>query len=701
MPAVQTRFDLSRHAFSARDSRDARLGLVYPLPFGGSFAFDQAAPGLSAGLCSAALDRFYGGAVPPEEQADGQPTGAFRAYVCQRQLDSLTPLVAVQLIEWALAEAGERARSVSRSALPRLRRQLHKGEPTLLALAEEGGFRFVLALELAADETGREMALKLYDPAHPGVKPVLSVTRSAGGYTMRQSTGEAPLGLVALAYRPPAASLRPRAAQAPRAALSPRAAVDADIRLRWPVDSRRVNQFFAENPDSYKPFGLAGHEGLDLFAMSGANIYAAAAGVVTQSEHPNGHPYGLQVRLKHEANGKVFHTIYAHLSETRVRKDQVVSAGDLIGLADNTGNSFGSHLHLTLKIDGAQTPGYPAGIVDPWPYLQERVVEEPSGPLPLPSGVEAFTTVQLNLRGAPNTGARIVALLPVGEPLALLGEAEAVKAKIGVDGAWLQVQTASGQAGFVAAAFLQSKAQPFPPSDVVVYPFDALNLRAGPGTSFDILVGLSSVDALTVLGDADIARGKLGREGEWLQVQTSSGVRGFVAAWLVRLTGQSAEANGLVLFSTGAVNVRARPSLDGNVLTVVSPGDRLEALGAIETARAKVGQNGMWLEVRTTQGMQGYVAAWLVQHAQPPAPPQPAGETRLFATADLNLRAQPSANSPRLGGILRGQALQPLDVDPQAARNKAGKEGQWVFGTAPDGTRGWAAAWFLSKTPLP
>jgi murein DD-endopeptidase MepM/ murein hydrolase activator NlpD len=51
----------------------------------------------------------------------------------------------------------------------------------------------------------------------------------------------------------------------------------------------------------------------------------------------------------------VYHTIYAHLSRIDVQVDQNVAAGDLIGLADNTGNSFGSHLHLTLKIDGEQT----------------------------------------------------------------------------------------------------------------------------------------------------------------------------------------------------------------------------------------------------------------------------------------------------------------------------------------------------------
>ena len=46
-----------------------------------------------------------------------------------------------------------------------------------------------------------------------------------------------------------------------------------------------------------------------------------------------------------------------------------VRAGQQIGVAGSTGNSTAPHLHLTLKRVGGQTPGYPAGIVDPWPYL--------------------------------------------------------------------------------------------------------------------------------------------------------------------------------------------------------------------------------------------------------------------------------------------------------------------------------------------
>ena len=85
------------------------------------------------------------------------------------------------------------------------------------------------------------------------------------------------------------------------------------IRLGWPVEKHVVNQFFGDNPNFYRPFGLPGHEGLDLFAPMSASVFAAAPGEVYRVEHPPEHPYGLHIRIKHEAGGKVYRLVYAHL----------------------------------------------------------------------------------------------------------------------------------------------------------------------------------------------------------------------------------------------------------------------------------------------------------------------------------------------------------------------------------------------------
>lgn len=387
------------------------------------------------------------------------------------------------------------------------------------------------------------------------------------------------------------------------------------LRLQWPVDVHRVNQYFGENPDFYAPFGLAGHEGLDIYAPMNANIYAAAAGEVYQASHPTDHPYGLHVRIKHVVGSEVYKTVYAHLARVFVSPGQQVKAGERIGLADNTGNSFGSHLHLTLKRDGARVPGYPPGVIDPWPYFQAL----PEG-VPPPSGLTLYTTNQLSLRAEPNTSSARLTILADGEEL-------------------------------------------------------------------------------TVLGDADAAKARIGKQGEWIQVQTTGGQSGYVAAWYVHLTGQIAPASALVVYPTDVLSVRARPSTDANRLTIISQDDALTVLGDEDKARAKIGQEGQWLNVKAPSGHVGYVAAWYVRAegvAAPPAPPSAFLTLTVYPSADLNLRAQPSTNSPRVGGAYFNKPLTVMEDDVTQARDKVGQEGQWLHVQTEEGERGWAAAWYLS-----
>ena len=120
----------------------------------------------------------------------------------------------------------------------------------------------------------------------------------------------------------------------------------------WPTEFRKVTQYFGVNPHNYSQFGLPGHDGLDIRAPKGSKIYAVAPGrIKLVVRDPAGHNYGIHVRITH-ADG--FETIYAHLEKALVKEGNRVQAGTVIGLANDTGNSFGSHLHITLKKIGAK-----------------------------------------------------------------------------------------------------------------------------------------------------------------------------------------------------------------------------------------------------------------------------------------------------------------------------------------------------------
>jgi len=140
------------------------------------------------------------------------------------------------------------------------------------------------------------------------------------------------------------------------------------LKLMWPTDYRFITQKFGARPEYYARFGLAGHEGVDIRAPSGSNVYACADGVVTMASwHPTikNHAYGVQIRVSHDIADGSFETMYAHLLEgsLKVRVGQEVKAGQLIALADTTGNAGAAHLHLSLRKVGL-TNAY-KGMVNP------------------------------------------------------------------------------------------------------------------------------------------------------------------------------------------------------------------------------------------------------------------------------------------------------------------------------------------------
>jgi len=128
----------------------------------------------------------------------------------------------------------------------------------------------------------------------------------------------------------------------------------APIRLVWPTEYPVITQHFGRNPLYYGRFGLPGHEGIDIQAPHGSKIFACADGEVYLVESSGKGNYGNQVRIKHRDG---YATVYAHLLKPMVCTGDIVVAGQVIGLADNTGNSSGDHLHLTLKLEGATAAG--------------------------------------------------------------------------------------------------------------------------------------------------------------------------------------------------------------------------------------------------------------------------------------------------------------------------------------------------------
>jgi murein DD-endopeptidase MepM/ murein hydrolase activator NlpD len=96
------------------------------------------------------------------------------------------------------------------------------------------------------------------------------------------------------------------------------------------------------------------HSGIDFTAKIGTDINSTGDGIVeTVKRSRTG--YGKHVVINH---GFGYKTLYAHLSEFKIKKGQKVKRGDIIGKVGNTGTSTGPHLHYEVirnnrKIDPA------------------------------------------------------------------------------------------------------------------------------------------------------------------------------------------------------------------------------------------------------------------------------------------------------------------------------------------------------------
>jgi len=154
------------------------------------------------------------------------------------------------------------------------------------------------------------------------------------------------------------------------------------------------------------------------------------------------------------------------------------------------------------------------------------------------------TTADLALRAGPDVNAALLRRLPVTASLKALEPGQAARAKLGVEGQWINVQTPEGEQGYVAAWFVRAAeaiGPSFGLSDGMIAPenevvslvktaTDQLALRTDPAINDANLILRLPVGVLLTVLEPD-ANQKLGVEGQWLKVRDEAGHEGYVAAW--------------------------------------------------------------------------------------------------------------------------------------------------------------------------
>jgi murein DD-endopeptidase MepM/ murein hydrolase activator NlpD len=116
--------------------------------------------------------------------------------------------------------------------------------------------------------------------------------------------------------------------------------------FRFPLKSYTITSYYGSriSPISGRRMN---HQGLDLAAGHGADVYAIREGTVTFTGENA--VYGNYVIITHD---KGWTSLYGHLSRIETALNKKVLPGTIIGKVGSTGLSTGPHLHFELRQNG-------------------------------------------------------------------------------------------------------------------------------------------------------------------------------------------------------------------------------------------------------------------------------------------------------------------------------------------------------------
>jgi murein DD-endopeptidase MepM/ murein hydrolase activator NlpD len=119
----------------------------------------------------------------------------------------------------------------------------------------------------------------------------------------------------------------------------------------WPVDGPLLGPY-GQRIDPFSGEG-AYHTGVDISAVSGTPVRAAADGIVVHAARNGG--YGRLVVIDH---GNGFQTYYAHLASFGVVMGQEIRRGEILGTVGSSGRVTAPHLHYEVRNGGAPVNPY-------------------------------------------------------------------------------------------------------------------------------------------------------------------------------------------------------------------------------------------------------------------------------------------------------------------------------------------------------
>lgn len=199
-------------------------------------------------------------------------------------------------------------------------------------------------------------------------------------------------------------------------------------------------------------------------------------------------------------------------------------------------------------------------------------------------------------------------------------------------------------------------------ADSVIIDSTSINMRSGPGLTYEVTGSLKKGDQVDVLSTSE----------DWLYIK-SNNKKGWIASWLT-VSSKTSTSTSTIVSQVDGLNIRSAPSVGSAVIGRMNAGDE-----AVMT-----GREGNWVQI-THNNSSGwvhtdYISSIAKQDENKQTTEKKATETFTVAVDTLNVRQKASLASKRTDVIHKGETYSVKEVNDnwvQISLSK-GKEG-WVY----------------------
>ncbi|MFD1927331.1 SH3 domain-containing protein [Sporosarcina siberiensis] len=200
-------------------------------------------------------------------------------------------------------------------------------------------------------------------------------------------------------------------------------------------------------------------------------------------------------------------------------------------------------------------------------------------------------------------------------------------------------------------------------AETAIVGVDSLNIRSGPGLTYDVIGTSKRGESLTILATSD----------EWIQIKHGNGT-GWIASWLVTMNTTASKKSSLVVSRVDRLNIRSGPSVGSSILGRMNAGDEAKMID----------QNGSWTQIiinNTTGWIHSEYITEIAEQVEHVSTEQKQ-DTFTIAVDALNVRKNADLSSKRVGIIYKNESYEIKEINGNWVRivfdTDKSKEG-WVY----------------------